>query len=272
MKTYSVVQAPLWSFFSAGLYRDAILRWKGTGMGYLFILLAVCWLPIMGKVHQEVSKFVSTEAPKLVKQIPTITITDGRASVKVPQPYEITEPETGNVIAVIDTTGRITSLDETEARVLVTRDGVIAKKSDFETRSFSFKEVKEFTLDRAKINGWMETIRQYLAVVLYPFALLGSFVGRILQQLIYGAIGLLLALIFKRPRSYLSLLRLSAVAMTPPILIKTVLMTARIHLPGAGLLFFVLAMGLMCLGLRAAARAEAPVPVMPPAVPPPPLV
>lgn len=257
-KRYTIFHVPVLAFFSKELYRDVALRWKGTAFGYLFLLLVVCWVPGIIGIHGEVAEFVDNEAPKLVSQIPVVTIADGQASIDEPQPYYILDPESGDVLVVIDTTGTINSLEETEAQALITRTGAIYRKSALETRSFSFSEIDRFVLTRDRIYGWLDAGKRYAAPVLYPFCVLGSFVFRILQALLYAAIGLLIARLLKTGRSYDDLLRLAVVAVTPAIIAATLLGLAGIGLPLAGLWYFLVAMGYLTFGIRAAAAEEEP--------------
>ena len=120
MKRYSIIHVPVLSFFSKDLYRDVCYNWKGSGFVYLLLLLSVCWIAPMVKLHVGLSDFVDNEAPKMVTQIPVITIVEGKASIDEPQPYYIQEPETGENLIVIDTTGTITSLEGTEVFALIT--------------------------------------------------------------------------------------------------------------------------------------------------------
>jgi hypothetical protein len=257
-KRYTVFHVPVLAFFSKELYRDVALRWKGTAFGCLLLLLAVCWVPGMINIHTGVVEFVANEAPKLVSQIPVVTIVDGQASIDEPQPYYILDPDSGEALIVIDTTGNITSLEETEAQALLTRTGAIYRKSAIETRSFSFSEIDRFVLTQDRIYGWLDMVKRYAAPVLYPFCVLGSFIFRILQALLYAAIGLLIARLLKTERSYDDLLRLSVVAVTPAIIAVTLLDLAGIVLPFAGLWFFLAAMGYLTFGIRSAAARKEP--------------
>jgi hypothetical protein len=257
-KRYTVFHVPVLAFFSKKLYRDVALRWKGTAFGYLLLLLAVCWVPGMINIHAGVAEFVANEAPKLVSQIPVVTIVDGQASIDEPQPYYILDPDSGEALIVIDTTGDITSLEETEAQALITRTGAIYRKSAIETRTFNFSEIDRFVLTQNRIYGWLDAGKRYAAPVLYPFCVLGSFIFRILQALLYAAIGLLIARLLKTERSYDDLLRLSVVAVTPAIIAVTLLDLAGIVLPFAGLWFFLVAMGYLTFGIRAAATKKEP--------------
>jgi hypothetical protein len=95
MKRYRIFHIPVLAFFSKGLYTDVAFNWKGTCLGYLFLLLAVCWIPAMIELDSGLDNFVETEAPKIISQVPTITIKDGVASIDEPQPYYIYDIEKG---------------------------------------------------------------------------------------------------------------------------------------------------------------------------------
>jgi hypothetical protein len=42
MRRYSIFHPLVLAFYSKPLYQDVGRRWKGTGLGYLLLLLAVC--------------------------------------------------------------------------------------------------------------------------------------------------------------------------------------------------------------------------------------
>jgi len=258
MRRYSVIHVPVLSFFSKALYRDVCHQWKGVGFAYLLLLLIVCWIAPIVKLHIGVSDFVDNEASRIVSQIPTITIVDGKASINEPQPYRITEPDTGETLAVIDTTGAINSLEDAKAFVLIKETEAILKQSDFETRTFSFREIDQLTLDQDMVTGWLATAKVFVAPVLYVLAVLGAFVFRILQALIYACIGLLFASWCKSRFTYASLIRLSIVAVTPGIIIATILEVAGVSFPYSGWCYFLAAMGFLFFGVKAASQDRAP--------------
>ena len=136
MRRYSIFHVPALSFFSKKLYIDVSQNWKGVNFLYLLLLLAVCLTPTMINLHRGVSNFVDNEAPAIIDQIPEITITDGQVSIKEAQPYYIMDPDSNKPLAIIDTTGRIESLKETDALCLFTGNKVIMKKRNVENRTY----------------------------------------------------------------------------------------------------------------------------------------
>jgi len=256
MRHFSIFHIPFMAFFSKELYRDVGLRWRGTGFAYLLFLLVICWIPSMVLLDVGLSRFVRDEAPSIISQIPTITISKGEASVDAPQPCRITDPKTGKVLVILDTTGAITSLDNTNAVGLVTKTAAIIKKNAVETRTFSFSEVRDFTVDKDKVTAWMNTVKRYLMPVVFVLAILGSFVYRIILVLISAAIGILFAKGTRFERPYLSLVRLTVVAITPGVVISTVLDLVGFHVPWDGLVYMVMALAYLFFGVKAIADEE----------------
>jgi hypothetical protein len=210
----------------------------------------------MINVHRGMSNFVNNEAPAILNQVPEITITDGLVSIDEAQPYYIIDPDGNKPLAIIDTTGRIDSLKETNALCLLTGNKVIMKKSNFENRTYDLSQVKSFAINGEQITGWLQTGKKYLAVVIYPFALLGSYMYRIVQVLIYAAIGLLFASLCNTKLSYAALVRLAVVAVTPCIIVSTVLGLAGTSIPA----FLYLVAALVYLFFAVKSNADIPVP------------
>ena len=253
-KKFSIIHLPVLSFFSQALYRDVGLHWKGTGFAYLLLLLAVCWIPVMIEAHIGFSNFVTTEAPAVVEQVPQITITDGEVSIEEPQPYYIKAPGSLEVLAIIDTTGTITSLQDPNTMCLLTKTEVITRKSELQTQTFDLSNVEHFVLDSDRIMRWLHTIKKFLIIIIYPFALFGSYLYRIVQALIYAAIGLLFAKWCKIVLPYLALLRLAIVAVTPCIIVSTVFSVAVVYLPYGWLFYLLVALGYLFYAVNACSQ------------------
>ncbi len=193
MKRYSIFSPLVLSFFSKNLYQDVGRNWKGTGFAYLLLLLALAWIPTIVQMQLGLMHFVSHDAVGLINQVPRITIKDGTVTTDVETPYFIKDPDNGKIAMIIDLTGKYDSLDGAEAKILLTQHKVVTKQSNNETRIYDLSNIKDFWLDRARLAGWARTFGSTFAVILYPFCVAGSYVFRILQALLYGAIGLLFA-------------------------------------------------------------------------------
>lgn len=258
MKRYSTIHALYMSFYSASLYRDVKTNWRGIAFLHLFLLLAICWIPIMFKLQSHLNRFIDEDAPKIIRQIPDITVSDGAVSTREKIPYYIKDPETGEPLMIIDTTGEITSIEDYEAVVLLTKTQLIVKRNAIETRTFDLSQVKSFSVNQQTLFGWAETVKEWLIIVLYPFALFFSYLYRLVQALIYAAIGMLLAKIFHAKLRYQELLSLSLITLTPVIIANTVYNYLDIRIPLWWFLSFILAMGYLSFAIKANSGGPTP--------------
>ncbi|MBN1392838.1 MAG: DUF1189 family protein [Sedimentisphaerales bacterium] len=262
MKKFSIIHIPVLSFFSAELYRDIGLNWKGVAYGYLFLLLAICTVPKMFRIQKGLSTFIDEHAPAFVNQVPKITIEKGQVHIEEQQPYYIMAPDCGEAdtneaVAIIDTTGQILSLDNTDAFILLTKTKLLSRQSDTEVRTYDLTKVQHFVLEQSMIMKWLDIFKKLLVPVIYPFALGWAFTFRIIQSLIYAAIGLAFANWCKTKLSYPALIRLAVTAVTPAIIVRIVLETASVKIPFLGLWFFLAAMLFLLYGIKACAQVPA---------------
>ena len=246
MKRYSIFHPLVLSFFSGSLYRDVGQRWRGTGLAYLLLVLALFWIPTVIKMQSGLAQFVDHDSAKLTQQIPAITISRGKVSTDVATPYFIKDPDTGANLMIIDTTGEYQNLDETPARILLTKTKLIAR-SERDVRTYDLSGVKSFEVDRTKVEGWLATSKTWLPLALFPILVIGTFALRAIQILIYALVGGLFARMLNANLSYKTLMRLAAVAITPVIVLNLILEFLPVRIPmwwligtliGLGYLFF----------------------------------
>ena len=251
MRRFSIFPTPFYAFFSRDLYQDVGNHWRAVCFGYLFYLLAIAWIPTVIGMFFSWADFLDNDAPAITQQIPAITIENGRVSADVDQPYFIHSTETDEVFAIIDTTGQINSLDNTSAVVLVTSSALISKKSDAETRVYDLSEVEHFYMDQTTLDWWLELSRMWGPIIIYPFMLAGSYVYRLLQLLFYSLIALLLGKALNSSLGYDSILSITAVAITPAVILKTLAWMIDITMPFSWLVYFLVAFGYIAFGIMA---------------------
>ena len=159
MKRYSIFHPLVLSFFSKDLYRDVGKNWQGTGLLYLFLVLALLWIPTVIKGHLGFTRWVDNDAKGLTQQIPPITITNGHASTNVPLPYIIKDPKTGESLALIDTRDN-SEAGNTSVPLVLTETKLVTNKSATETRIYDLSNVGNFSVDQTRVEGWLGTARQ----------------------------------------------------------------------------------------------------------------
>jgi hypothetical protein len=220
--SYSTIQALYLSFYSRELYQDIARNWKGLCLPYLFLVLMIYWTPETMNMHRTLSDFIADEGPKYVEQIPVITIAKGEISIKEEMPYTIYDRKNNTPFAIIDTTGKTASLDKSPAHVLMTRNMIIVRKDDKEVRSLPLTDLGDAVITRKLIYEWLDIFNSLVTAVLFPLLLLISFGFHIMQIILLSFLGGNIAKSFNVTLDFRALMRLSAVAFTPPLILEAV--------------------------------------------------
>ena len=243
------------SFFHKPFYRDVSRHWRGLAFVHLLILLALTGAAFMLHFKAFATDFVNEQAPAILAQIPPITIERGAVRTNVEQPYQIYRADGGRLFAVIDTTGEITSLGQTEAMLLLTRSHLLARIGSDGSRIIDLQPIEELELTRDDIARWLDASLQWAPIVLFPLMLFFSFCLRTVQVMVYGGIGVVASMLWKRPLPFSAAVAVGVMAMTPVILIDTLIMLLRLDLPVWGWGSFVLALAYMLFGIWSATEA-----------------
>ena len=243
MRQYSILHPLYMSFFSKSLYRDVASNWKGLCLNYLLIVLTLNLIPDMVRLHERVADFLAGEVPKVVHQVPTITISEGTATVNVPVPYIINAPWSNSPFAVIDTSDKAAAPGDQKATIILTRTKLTVKGDESETHSFDFSHIHHAVIDKDLIYHWLETFKDYFIFAAYPFALFFAFVYYFIQALLCASIGMFFAKMFNLDLKARALVRLSVIAFTPPLALQTVHSLLDIEFPYSGVISMLLAIG-----------------------------
>jgi len=252
MGRHSSLQALPYSFFARDAYRDAARQWRGVGLLYVLFLAAIMTAVVVLRIHLAVSSITQHLAPRLIAQLPTITIDHGRLSTDAQNPVAIRGPASGRVLALIDTaaTATPTALEGSTAYVLLTRDHIVCRYSTTETRTFDLSRVEHFVLDRNIATRWTR-LANWLAVVMFPFVLVGLYLARLVQQLLASFATLLVARIRGVAVDFGGAMRLAALAMTPATLVLDLIGVLGGRVPGSGWIWCAVTLGYVLFGVDA---------------------
>lgn len=266
MRRYSIFHPLVLSFFSKSLYRDVGKNWRGTGLLYLLLILALLWIPTIIKGHLGFARFADNDAKAITQQIPAITITNGHASTNVPEPYFIKNPKTGETLAIIDTRDN-SEAGNTSVPLVLTETKLVTNKSATETRIYDLSSVGNFSVDQTRVEGWLGIARHWFFPALYPLAILFSFIFRAIQLLIYALIGLLFARMLNANLDYKTLMRLAAISITPVLVLNLLFEFLPVRIPGWLLLGIVIELGYLFFAVKVNSEPDVPQYQPPPAYP-----
>lgn len=262
-REFSAPLALFMSFFSALLYRDVAHNWRGRGLRYLLLLLTICWLPLTIRGQIDAIDFVNEEAPRLFEDFPTFTLAGGQISINRPLPCITRDPRNNSPVFWIDTRvadpGQAPSRRETEAaRYLVGRDWLVRQERPGVGASYDLSFAPAMRVDKAALFHWLDLYRRWYGVAFFGVAVAVSLAYRIVLALLYALIGLALDRRYRTGLNYKSMVRLSAVAMTPALILGTLLgLFPLLSVPGAVIQAVLLGIPIAYLayGLRANSRA-----------------
>jgi hypothetical protein len=106
------------------------------------------------------------------------------------------------------------------------------------------------------VEGWLEILGRWFGLVLYPLAVIFSFIFRAIQILIYALVGLLFAQILHANLNFKTLMRLAAISITPVLVLNLVFEFVHVHIPGWWLLGIVIALGYLFFAVKVNAEPE----------------
>jgi hypothetical protein len=160
----------------------------------------------------------------MAQQMPTVTIQDGTMRANPGGRHELKDPSTGEVFLIIDDT-----IDEVPAETLA--DGAVLTRKEFgtftrrrsERRVWKLAPGLNMNVTAAKAQSFLTGLPYWATPLMYVGALAGSLAFRIVQVLLYGSIGMFYAKRFKAAIEYKDAVRLAAVAITPVVVLRTLI-------------------------------------------------
>ncbi|MCC6346148.1 MAG: DUF1189 family protein [Nitrospirales bacterium] len=256
MKQYSLFHPLYLSLFSRSLYRDVCRNWKGYCLSYLLLLLSLYGIPEMMRFQARISSLIAAEAPKVISQLPVITLTRGTVAIDAPSPHFIYYPDKSTPFLIIDTSDTITSLDNYPAIALLTKTKLLLQRSPEDTRVFDLAGFDRIVIDRERIQAWTEIFRELLPFLLFPFALFTSLLFYGMQILLSAAVGPFFARQFGLSLGYQALVRLSVISFTPSLILQSLHTLLNIEFPFGGPISYVLSLGYLYYGIGANSERE----------------
>lgn len=258
MKQYGILQPLYMSFFSREIYKDVAQYWRGFCGLYLFIFALISQVTMFGFMVTAMPD-LDTLSSDMTIQIPDIHIENGILRTPEKKIYHIYGPnfeerdyDENSLIGIIDTTGQYTNIDQTEGTYfLLTDKGFTIKKSNYETRSFSFSEMPEdVSITKEDMKGYIDMGITFIKFLWIPLMTIVFFVGYLLKTLIYSIIALVVGNIMKSNLEFSHLFRLAAISITPATIIDAVFLYGF----GAdylGLLTIPITIGYIVFGVKA---------------------
>lgn len=251
MQQYNLFQAIYMSFYSRGLYKDVANNWGAKSFVYLLMLLSLTWIVSIYQAQQSINHGYTTMSDTLVAQIPVMTIADGKLKTPENRPYVITDPDTKETLVVIDTSGKYTNLEQINTNLLITPTRIYSKPKANQQRIDEIPAQLNLVIAPEVVNGYVKRFVGFFWIPFFIFAVIFSYIYRIFQSLIYAILGKMFGWVMGVRLSYWQILQVMMVAITPVLIVCTVLHALNLDLIRHNLIYFILAMAYLAFGIRA---------------------
>ena len=245
-KKYNILHLPFLSFFSKRLYRDVGQNWKGANMTYLFLLLAICWIPPTLSLRKDMLQSLESNQMQIINQLPDILIEDGLVKVDQQEPLYIKRND-GTVAAVIDTTGSMNYIDDDAVVALLTETDLIIRRGKKQFNTLNLAQVSEFHLNKHIANQWLQMTKNSLAPLSYGIFLLLSYIFTVLLMLLVAVVGLILSAAMHSSLKFSGILRIAAAAATPSIILIAI--SIALEQAISGLIFIAITLIYLLVGI-----------------------
>ncbi len=248
---YNFLQAIGMSFYSRDFYNEVGQNWGARAILYLLFILALCWIPSTYFMQHAINKNLPNTLTQYLDQFPPLSIKKGIAQTPENHPYFIVDPKNKKVIGIVDTSGKYKSLDATSAFFLVTSKQLSYLTKDKGIKVHQFEPTFNLEIVPQKIKQTMLEWSSWLWIFIFPFCVLFSFVWRLIQTIFYSLLGLIYGSVADLHVEYSRIWLLSLVAITPVIIIDTIVMSFGIYFPHSWVFTFALAIIYLCFAIHA---------------------
>ncbi|MFA5271557.1 MAG: DUF1189 domain-containing protein [Candidatus Omnitrophota bacterium] len=183
---------------------------------YIFTFLLFVTVILTAEYTYFINKGLGLAVKWSEEKLPVININKGIVSADVVQPYVM---DIESFVMVIDTTGKITTLDDYKQGVLLTKDRVITKKSAQETRIYTLENVEQLTIDQP----FLKKAKKMLLMVIAPIMLIGMYLyfcfTRFAQIMFFSLFALIVSSATTAKLSYKQIFNICVYAITPSMIL-----------------------------------------------------
>ena len=237
------------SFFDKNAYCYVVEKLdKSFVYRYLLLILAICSIPAFFIINTNIHDYINGPGKKVIQQVPEIYIKDGAIHTEVSLPFIINDPETEKELIIIDNTGKYSSLEDSEAFILLKNGELVVRTHENNAQHFDLSEFNDFKINKTKLKESIPLVK-WVVILMYIMYTLFLFIFYLILVHIYAWSGGFLDQFAGSGLSYQPILRISTLAITPVLIIDSVLKILVIYVPNWGIVNIILSMSLIYYGL-----------------------
>ncbi|BCA95732.1 hypothetical protein TUM19329_20930 [Legionella antarctica] len=254
---YRYWEALYMSFYSRRLYVDVGKRWRGLGLIYLLLAVAVLSIPFAVRMSSNLNQSFNEQIIEPLLLLPTIYVQNGEASLDKPMPY-LVKNKKNQVVLIVDTSGTIDKFGPKypNLNILITKDKIdfkIPTPKLFASSSTeinpgvpltqSFGKGSNFAFSGKKIvdENNMAGLKYASELLIYPIVVAIFYSMFVVIFLVLAFLGQVFSSIFFSFKiSFTQSSRMFMVATTPMLLVLIMMLTFDAMFPGLGFVILVI--------------------------------
>ncbi len=283
--------------FNPKFYKEIVNQSFGRSFKYLILFLLLVSLLIgwkfsltLKKGMGEAEQWINENLPgKIQEYLPEqIEIKNGQLSTTAKQPFMRSFAE-GEGVFIIDTTGKVSSLDDYENGFLLTKTKMILKniKPDgtVEIKERDFADIDSLTIRRGDeargeiiefispqksfvltydlLDRWARNIWRIAFLPAFVFLFIYFLIAKLIQLFLFIPVSLITNRVVNAKLEYKNLLNIGVYALTPPTFLATLFLLFNVAIPEFGLIYILIYSAFLVLGVINASR-RTPTPLNPP--------
>lgn len=214
------------AFYCRDAYIRAAREWRGIGFGYLFTLILISSVCIGIWVHIWANAIILQVEKVILPQLPMLTIKDGRMTIDKELPYVITIA--GSPAIRFDRTADQPA-DPAEFAPIIFGENEVAHfvRDQGKVKKWIYEKIWSLVLDPLGVARHIKFLKTWLGLIVAAILLPIHFAWVASQTLILGAIGRVYTATMNFYLSYSKLVRVSVVAVTPGVVLGTLLIVTN---------------------------------------------
>ena len=219
---YGYLSALVQSFFSRYFYRDVFRRWTGSGILFLLFSTGICMLPYAASSQYRFMESTEKEWKPMVDEFPRVTVSEGRLSFDAKSPYVIREPKNQQIFMMFSRADEAEdSAHSVPAVFLVTPRAVAMHDAQGAMRVVPIPPKLSFVLTKTILLYWSRQAARWVDYISYPAFWVGAWMALMFVVLLYALGSKLIAWIMRVPADFQTHFRLTAIAITPMLLLDS---------------------------------------------------
>ncbi len=214
-KTFSYLEALVYSLFHGPFYRDVFRRWRGVGLVYLAFMLVWGLIPFMIGFQRLTEDFAAKRIYPVIDQIPRVSIADGMLSFEGKSPLAVRDTEKGSILVLFDRESSAVNFKDLPAFMLLTSNQIAFRNNHNQSSVFVIPPKLNWVVTARWIESWVSQIERWLPVIFFPIAWALSWIMMAVVLVIYALLAKLAGRFMKIRAGFGDYYRLCAVAITP---------------------------------------------------------